>query len=250
MENKDFGHNFGFFTNDLKKPNILGFSSMYKDSHPLIPCEIHNDVSNYQSSYTSYDKCAPANTPFTVPSSVMRTSTVVIRPPPAINVDFGQSTVSHKPGQGNDCEGVHVVDFGHSNSSKRMGIRIESSCKINEDNSETNLINFSKVGDGLVKLTSVKELPSVLDSAGMFLPQLPDLIVSGGSGEACDDNATSDFVDTLNLGVDSPCWKGAPYSKISQFDVEAGNTKKVEKFWGISWIRSGSESKSPFNNWF
>ncbi|XP_051143054.1 uncharacterized protein LOC127259633 [Andrographis paniculata] len=245
LDDKHIGKEFCLFSDDAKKANIMKSDAMYQEPHPPHLLGEMDSIPNYKSSYTPFHKCIrPDDTAFTGPSVLRSSPTVVIRPPPATNVDVTQAPLSHKAHNINN-EGVQNVDCGRYNPSKKKDIGMESSFKIN-DNDPENLINFSKQGSGLFPSGSVKDMSS-LCSTGVFdhkintrcVPQLQPLTLSGGSALAWDNShvddsadAPSDFADTHNLGVDSPCWKGAPSSKISQFDVDFGTQKNVGKFFG------------------
>ncbi|PIM99559.1 hypothetical protein CDL12_27942 [Handroanthus impetiginosus] len=244
MEDKScLEHNLGLFPYD-SNTYLSASSSNYPESHPsIIPSEVHKNFSNYQDSYGPYEKCVrPADKPFTGHGSVIRSSpTVVIRPPPpATN---GQTIVSRKPARSGSLGAVRRTDFDHSSPSKQKDSGLKSSYEIKEDLSETNLFNFTKQGNGLVSLTPAKQLsnPQLFKDTsdrkvkGRFLPQLPDIKVSGGVATACDivqvvpTEGSSGFVDHQNLAVDSPCWKGATSPQFSAFDIEAGSSDHVKK---------------------
>ncbi|KAI3457925.1 hypothetical protein Pfo_014588 [Paulownia fortunei] len=248
MEDKScLEQNVGFFPYDSNKTHIPASSSTYAESYPsVLSCEMYKNFSNIQNSCSPFEKCVrPVDTPFTGPASVMRSSpAVVIRPPPVTNGNLGQSIVSRKPARSDNVGGGHSVDFDHSNPSKRKDSGLKPSSEIKEDSFETNLFNFSMLGNGFISSTSVKELQNPMLSRDpfdrkiktRFGSQLPDINVLGGFAMACDNvqvvNSTedsSDFIDHHNPAVDSPCWKGAPSSQISPFDVEAGNSNHVKK---------------------
>ncbi|KAK6155458.1 hypothetical protein DH2020_009706 [Rehmannia glutinosa] len=97
-------------------------------------------------------------------------------------------------------------------------------------------------GNRLTSSTSVKESP--LQSRETFDRKitatygihLPDINILGGFAMGCDNaqvvnstESSSDFIDHHSTTVDSPCWKGAPSSQFSSFDIEAGNVNNVKK---------------------
>lgn len=232
VEDKPLEQNLGLFTYDSCKTDVLKSNSTYSELHPsFMSCELHNNFLNYQSSCTPSDNCVKAvDTPFVGPPSALRSSpAVVIRPPPSINVGFGQGSLSHKQTHGNNSEGAHLVDFDQSNLSKQKDSGIEPSFRNKKDDIERNFISFPKQGDDLISPSSVKDLSSSMLYMGTSSHKVKARHASqplaadssgGGSGIACDNALTinstdisADYVDTHNQVVDSPCWKGAPILK-------------------------------------
>ncbi|KAK4431246.1 hypothetical protein Salat_0886700 [Sesamum alatum] len=237
--------NLGFFPYDSNTTHILASSSTYQESHPsVLSWEVQNNFSNYQNTYSPYEKCVgPAHTPFHGPSSVARPSpALVIRPPSATNGNLGQITASCKPARSDNVGGFHGLDFDQSNPPRRKDSGLKPSSEIKEDPVE-NLSNFSKQRNDLISSTSVKEHSSPLPSKdtsdykikARWGSQLPDINSSGGFPKVFDNQVvnsaedSSDLMDHHNPAEDSPCWKGAPSSEFSRFDVEAGNSKHVKK---------------------
>ncbi|KAG8381610.1 hypothetical protein BUALT_Bualt06G0139400 [Buddleja alternifolia] len=229
--------NLGFlsYESSKNKTHIPASNSTYPESNPLLKSfEMQDNFSNYRNAFDPYKKCVRTDSPFTGPISVIRSSpAVVIRPPPASNGNIGQSFVSRTPTRKED-------------SSKLKGSGLKLSSEISEDSYEENLYNFSKQGSDQIFMSSnsVKEPSTALHTKdaydcnikARFGSQLPDINVSGDFSMACDGvqfvNSTegsSDFIDHNNTAVDSPCWKGAPSSQFSSFDVEAYNSNHTKK---------------------
>ncbi|KAK6135165.1 hypothetical protein DH2020_031113 [Rehmannia glutinosa] len=223
MEDKScHEQNLGYFPYDSNKTHNLAFSTTYPESyHSDLSYDMHKNLTNTQNPCSPFEKCVkPVDTPFTGPVSAMRPlPTVVIRPPPATNGNFGQSTFSSKPAR-----------------------RSKPSSQSKEDSFETNLFNIPKEGNCLTSSTSVKESPlqswETFDRkiTAIYGIHLPDINSLGGFTMGCDNvqvvNSTescSDFIDHHSTSVDSPCWKGAPSSPFSSFDIEAGNVNNVKK---------------------
>ncbi|XP_011075880.1 uncharacterized protein LOC105160266 isoform X2 [Sesamum indicum] len=238
--------NLGFFPYDSNTSHILASSSTYPESHPsVLSWEVQKNFSNYQNSYSPYEKCVgPTHTPFHGTSSVTRPSpALVIRPPTATTSNLGQITASCRPARSDNVGGFHGLDSDQSNPSKWKDSGLKPSSEIKEDPVESNLSNFSKQRNDLISSTSVKEHSSPLHSKdtsdykikARWGSQLQDINACGGFPMVCDNqvvNSTedsSDLIDHHNPAEDSPCWKGAPSSDFSQFDVEAGNSKHVKK---------------------
>ncbi|KAL0317915.1 UNVERIFIED_CONTAM: hypothetical protein Sangu_2205800 [Sesamum angustifolium] len=236
----------GFFPYDSNTTHILASSSTYPESHPsVLSWEVQKNFSNYQNSYSPYEKCVgPTHTPSRGPSSVTRPSpALVIRPPSATNGNLGQVTASCKPARSDNVGGFHGLDFDQSNPSKWKGSGLKPSSEIKEVPVEANLSNVSKQQNDLISSTSVEEHSSPLHSEdtsdykikARWGSQIPDINAYGGFPMVCDNqvvNSTedsSDLIDHHNPAEDSPCWKGAPSSDFSQFDVEAGNSKNAKK---------------------
>ncbi|KAL0299765.1 UNVERIFIED_CONTAM: hypothetical protein Sradi_6636300 [Sesamum radiatum] len=236
----------GFFPYDSNTTHILASSSTYPESHPsVLSWEVQKNFSNYQNSYSPYEKCVgPTHTPSRGPSSVTRPSpALVIRPPSATNGNLGQITASCKPARSDNVGGFHGLDFDQSNPSKWKGSGLKPSSEIKEVPVEANLSNVSKQQNDLISSTSVEEHSSPLHSEdtsdykikARWGSQIPDINAYGGFPMVCDNqvvNSTedsSDLIDHHNPAEDSPCWKGAPSSDFSQFDVEAGNSKNAKK---------------------
>ncbi|KAK6155473.1 hypothetical protein DH2020_009721 [Rehmannia glutinosa] len=223
MEDKScHEQNLGYFPYDSNKTHNLAFSTTYPESyHSDLSYDMHKNLTNTQNPCSPFEKCVkPVDTPFTGPVSAMRPSpTVVIRPPPATNGDFGQSTFSRKPARSP-----------------------KPSSQIKEDSFETNLFNIPREGNRLTSSTSVKESPlqsrETFDRkiTAIYGIHLPDINILGGFAMGCDNaqvvnstESSSDFIDHHSTTVDSPCWKGAPSSQFSSFDIEAGNVNNVKK---------------------
>ncbi|KAL8538219.1 hypothetical protein ACS0TY_000261 [Phlomoides rotata] len=220
-------------------------SSLYPEFYPpVVSCEMQKNFPNYVSSCSPYEKCfRSVDTPFPGRASVVRASpSVVIRPPPATNGKLRQSVTSRKPASSENVGGIHGVNFGYNNPSKLKDIGFQSSSKIRADSFDASLFNFSKQGNGLVSSTSVKELSSPLHSKetsdrkvkARFGSQLPDINVTRSFAMTSDvpvvdsSEDSSDFIDHHSTAVDSPCWKGAPSSQFSTFDVGAGNSSHAK----------------------
>lgn len=214
---------------------VIPSSSPYPEFYPpVVSSEIPKSFPNYVNSSSPYEKCfRPVDTPFPGRASVVRASpSVVIRPPPATNGNSRQSVASRKPASSENVG----LNFGYNNPSKLKDFGFQSSSKIRVEPFDANLFNFSKQGNGLISSTSVKELSSPLHTSdrkvkARFGSQLPDINVSRSSAMASDvpvvdsSEDSSDYIDHHSTAVDSPCWKGAPSSQFSTFDVEAGNSK-------------------------
>ncbi|KAH6811606.1 hypothetical protein C2S51_025368 [Perilla frutescens var. frutescens] len=240
MEDKScLEQQLGFFQYDSSKSLLTSSSSSYPESYPSVTsCAMEKSFPNYQNSCSPYEKCVrPVDTPFPGRVSVIRSSpTVVIRPPPATN-HLGQGT-TRKPAGSENAAGIHIVDSDYTSASKPKDSGLKPNSKPKDDSFETSLFKFSKQGNSPVSSTSVKELSSPLHSKDTSYckfkatlgSQIPDVNASSGFPMA-DDNIkvvnfteeSSELIDHHNTAEDSPCWKGAPSSQFSMFDIEAGN---------------------------
>lgn len=242
MEDKScLEQQLGFFHYDSSKTLLTASSSPYPESYPsVISCAMQKDFPNYQNSHDPYEKCVrPVDTPFPGRVSVTRSSpTVVIRPPPATNWNLGQGTASRKPA------GNHIVNSDYANPSKPKDSGLKPNSKPKDDSFETSLFKFSKQENAPpISSISVKELSSPLHSKDTsdckikptLGSQIPDVNVLSAFTLTGDNiqvvNSTvesSEFIDHHNTAVDSPCWRGAPSSQFSMFDIEAGNSNHVK----------------------
>lgn len=241
MEDKScLEQQLGFFQYDSSKTLLTASNSPYPESYPsVVSCAMQKDFPNYQNSHSSYEKCVrPVDTPFPGRVSVTRSSpTVVIRPPPATNWNLGQGTASRKPA------GLHIMNSDYTNPSKSNDSGLKPNSKPKDNSSETSLFKFSKQGNAPDSSISVKELSSQLHSKdtsdckfkATLGSQMPDVNVSSGfnstGGNIQVVNSTvesSELIDHHNTAVDSPCWRGAPSSQFSMFDIEAGNSSHVK----------------------
>ncbi|EYU45327.1 hypothetical protein MIMGU_mgv1a001518mg [Erythranthe guttata] len=232
-----------FYPYEANKVHIQASSSTYPESYsPVLSCEMHSNYSNYQISHSPFETCV--DTPLPGPVSVIRSSpAVVIRPPPVTNGNLGKSVVSRKlDGRSVNLGGIQSLDLNNSNPSKRKDFGLRPSSETQEESFEANLFDFPKKGNDISPSSSVRELSSPLHSR--FVSQLPDRDLLGGFAVASDNfqvidstEDSSDFVDHHNPAEDSPCWRGAPSSQFSQFDIETGNSnhvrKKLDEFYGF-----------------
>ncbi|KAL9163001.1 hypothetical protein ABFS82_06G014100 [Erythranthe guttata] len=242
-----------FYPYEANKVHIQASSSTYPESYsPVLSCEMHSNYSNYQISHSPFETCV--DTPLPGPVSVIRSSpAVVIRPPPVTNGNLGKSVVSRKlDGRSVNLGGIQSLDLNNSNPSKRKDFGLRPSSETQEESFEANLFDFPKKGNDISPSSSVRELSSPLhcrdtydrNFKARFVSQLPDRDLLGGFAVASDNfqvidstEDSSDFVDHHNPAEDSPCWRGAPSSQFSQFDIETGNSnhvrKKLDEFYGF-----------------
>ncbi|KAL7106787.1 hypothetical protein ACP275_06G014500 [Erythranthe tilingii] len=242
-----------FYPYDSNKVHIQASSSTYPESYsPVLSCEMHSNYSNYQNSPSPFETFV--DTPLPGPVSVIRSSpAVVIRPPPVTNGNLGKSVVSRKlDGRSVNLGGMQSVDLNKSNPLKRNDYGLKPSSETQEESFEPNLFDFPEQGNDIIPSSSVRELSSPLhcrdtydrNFKARFVSQLPDRDLLGGFAVASDNfqvidstEDSSDFVDHHNPAVDSPCWRGAPSSQFSQFDIETGNSnhvrKKLDEYYGF-----------------
>lgn len=224
LEDKSFleqNVSFSAYNSDrLVTPSSSPYPEFYP---PLMASELPKNFPNYE-------KCVgPVDNPFPGRASVVRASpSVVIRPPPASNGNLRQSVASRKSAGSEKVGGVHSVNFGYNNPSKIKDFSFQSSSKIRVEPFDANLLNLSKQGNGLISSTLVNELSKDTSDRKVkarFGYQLPDINVSRNFSISSDVPVIESSEDSSDFVVDSPCWKGAPSSQFSTFDVEAGNSK-------------------------
>ncbi|XP_057800763.1 uncharacterized protein LOC131016161 isoform X2 [Salvia miltiorrhiza] len=246
MEDKScLEQQFGFFHYDSSKTLLTASSPPYPESYPpLVSCATEKNFPNYKNSCSPYKKCIrPVDTPYQGRVSVGRSSpTVVIRPPPASSWNLGQGNASRKSAGSENAAGVHIVDSDYTYPSKPKDSGLKANSKPKEGSFETSPFKFFKQGNAPVSSASVKELRPLNTndtSDSKVKPtlgsQMPDVNVSSSFLMTGDNiqmvNSTeesSDFIDNHSTAVDSPCWKGAPSSPFSVFDIESGNCDRVK----------------------
>lgn len=228
MEDKScLDQQLGFFHYDSSNTHLTAPNSPYPEPYgpypPVISSAMEKNFSKYQNSCSPYEKSIrPIETPSLGRASVIRSSpTVVIRPPPASSWNSGQSNAS---------------DYANLTRPKDSGSR--ANFKARDESFESCPFGFSKQGHAPVSSTSTKELPrpvhykdtSDCKAKTTIGSRVPD-VNNGSSGFPVTDDGTqvvnsteesSDFMDQHST-VDSPCWKGAPSSQFSMFDIESGN---------------------------
>ncbi|XP_042015668.1 uncharacterized protein LOC121763674 [Salvia splendens] len=232
-----------FFHYDSSKTLHTASSPPYPEPYPpLESCTTEKIFPNYKNSCIPYEKCGrPVDAPNQGRVSVGRSSpTVVIRPPPASSL--GQGT-SRKPAGSENAAGVQSADSDYSNPLKPKDSGLKPICKPKDGFFETSAFKFFKQENSPVSSASMKELSRPLNAKdtsdskvkATLGPQISDVNVSSGFPKTGDNiqvvNSTeesSDYIDHHSTAVDSPCWKGAPSSPFSVFDIESGNCDNVK----------------------
>ncbi|KAG6438351.1 hypothetical protein SASPL_103291 [Salvia splendens] len=226
MEDKSrLEQQFGFFHYDSCKTLVTSGPPYPEPYPPLASCATEKNFPDYKNPSSQYEKCIrPVDAPYHGRVSVGRSSpTVVIRPPPASRLDLGQGNASRKSDGSDNAAGVHIVNSDHSNPSKP----------------ETSPSKFFKQGNAssasVTELSRPLNTKDTIDSEVILGSQLAHVNVSSGFSKTGDDiqavdstEESSDFMDHHSTAVDSPCWKGAPSSPFSVFDIESGNCDRVK----------------------
>ncbi|XP_073016399.1 uncharacterized protein [Primulina eburnea] len=222
-----------------KKPSSLVSGLTRPESRPRsLSHEMRQNFYNYKNSCSPYDKrVRPDDAAFTNSVSVKRSSpTVVIMPPPAIPDMLGRYDDSRKAAENDNVAGDCNVHFERSNPSNNKDPGPKPSSEIKEGPLDP---KFSKQHKdrGFLSSSVVNELSSSLHINDTFVGNIKERFDSQISDsnfslvlDVVDEcvqvvdsvEDSSDFIDHHNLAVDSPCWKGAPSSQFSEFDVEAG----------------------------
>ncbi|XP_047955798.1 uncharacterized protein LOC125201642 isoform X2 [Salvia hispanica] len=216
-------------TGYMEEKSCLEFFHYPEPYPPLESCATEKIFPNYKNSCSPYEKCGkPIDTSYQAYVSVGRSSpTVVIRPPPASS--FGQGNASRKPAGSENAAGIHTVDSDYSNPSKPTDSGLKPICKPKDGFFESSPFKFFKQGNSPDSSSSDFKVKATLG------PQISDVNVSSGFPKTGDNiqvvNSTeepSDSIDHHSTAVDSPCWKGAPSSPFSVFDIESGNCDNVK----------------------
>ncbi|KAL1539806.1 hypothetical protein AAHA92_24243 [Salvia divinorum] len=233
-----------FFHYDSSKTLHSASSLPYPEPYPpLESCTTEKIFPNYKNSCSPYEKCdRPIDAPYQGRVSVGRSSpTVVIRPPPSSSL--GQGNASRKPAVSENAAGVHTVDSDYSNPSKPKDSGLKPICKPKDGFFDTSPFKFFKQGNSPISSASVKEHSRPLNTKdtsdskvkATLGPQISDVNVSSGFLKTGDNiqvvsstEESSDYIDHHSTAVDSPCWKGAPSSAFSVFDIESGNCDHVK----------------------
>ncbi|XP_042012020.1 uncharacterized protein LOC121760409 [Salvia splendens] len=233
-----------FFHYDSSKTLYTASSPPYPEPYPPLESYATEKIfPNYKNSCSPYEKCGkPIDTSYQGRVSVGRSlPTVVIRPPPASSL--GQGNASRKPAGSENAAGIHTVDSDYSNPSKPKDSGLKPICKPKGGFFESSPFKFFKQGNSPVSSSSMKELSRTLNTKdtsdskvkATLGPQISDVNVSSGIPKTGDNiqvvNSTeepSDYIDHHSTAVDSPCWKGAPSSPFSVFDIESGNCDNVK----------------------
>ncbi|KAL1547298.1 hypothetical protein AAHA92_23793 [Salvia divinorum] len=243
MEDKScLEQQFGFFHYDSCKTLVTTSGPPYPEPYPpLASCATEKNLPNYKNLSSPYENCVRhVDAPYHGRVSVGRSSpTVVIRPPPASRLDSGQGNASRKPAGSENAAGVNIMDSDYSNPSKPDDSGLKPLFKSKDVPFETSPFKFFKQGN--VSSANVKVLSrpptteDTSDSEAMLGSQLSHVNVSSGFSKTGDDiqavdstEEPSDFMDHHSTAVDSPCWKGAPSSPFSVFDIESGNCDLVK----------------------
>ncbi|KAL3524480.1 hypothetical protein ACH5RR_017314 [Cinchona calisaya] len=235
----------------------LGSSFPLPASH-LPGSSLHSpqNFMNYQKSQSPYDKCI-SSVDSSVSGSISVTKSspaVVIRPPPSGSAFVPLKAASGKTINAANISAVHPSEgLGKNNPFKGKEPQILLGCEVEEGSLFTSQLNYQKEGNGLlfsVSSSAMEELsskPQARDGVDNVLKvtsglQVPNINVSVGSSLSGDsfqafkssDNVP-DCLDHHSFAVDSPCWKGAPASQFSPFDVAETEpahhfVKKIDKF--------------------
>ncbi|KZV45257.1 hypothetical protein F511_10034 [Dorcoceras hygrometricum] len=235
LEDRFLEQNADLLPYNCSKPCIAVSGSIFSESYSLGPSyEMHQNVSDFQ------NLCSP-NGNYVLPfdpscpssASVMRPSPEVVnRLPPSVNDFSGNDVSSYRT---THTDNVAVAEFEQPGPSKRNDSFPIPSYYVKE--------NFLLPAPG-------KELTSPVQSMNNFSrefkarvgSQLPDINVSSGFSKSFDSNqvvysaaGSSYFVDHCNHSVDSPCWKGAPSSLFSAFDIGPRDSlnKNLDQYYGI-----------------
>ncbi|XP_073136727.1 uncharacterized protein [Henckelia pumila] len=223
-----------------QNPSFAVSVSTYPESHPLSRShEMHKNFHNYKNSCSRHDKrVRPDDSAFTSSISARRSSPVVIMPPPAIPDILGQRVDSRKPADNGNIAGVCNVHFDLSNPSGNKDPGPKPSSEIKECSLDPKFSNQCN-DKGFLSSSAPNEFSTSLQINDTFEGNIEERFGSHildpnfSLGLAIADNSaqvvnsvenSSDFIDHYNLVVDSPCWKGAPSSQFSAFDVEAGSS--------------------------
>ncbi|XP_042047090.1 uncharacterized protein LOC121792988 isoform X3 [Salvia splendens] len=204
MEDKSrLEQQFGFFhydydyDYDLFKTLVRTPGPPYPELYPpLASCATEKNFPDYKNPSSPYEKCIrPVDAAYHGRVSVGRSSpTVVIRPPPASRLDLGQETSPSKFFKQGNVSSASVKELSRPLNTKDT---TDSEVMLGSQLAHVNVSSgFSKTGDGIQAVDSTEE--------------------------------SSDFMDHNSTAVDSPCWKGAPSSPFSVFDIESGNCDRVE----------------------
>ncbi|XP_047981391.1 uncharacterized protein LOC125222683 isoform X2 [Salvia hispanica] len=192
MEDKSrLEQQFGFFHYDSCKTLVTSGPPYLEPYPPLASCATEKNFPDYKNPSSPYEKCIrPVDAPCHGRVSVGRSSpTVVIRPPPASKLDLGQETSPSKFFKQGNASSVSVKELSRPLNTKDT---TDSEVMLGSQLAHVNVSSgFSKTGDDIQAVDSTEE--------------------------------SSDFMDHHSTAVDSPCWKGAPSSPFSVFDIESGN---------------------------
>ncbi|CAK7324289.1 unnamed protein product [Dovyalis caffra] len=239
-----------FMQTDYSTPPSLVFPSVAPQAYPQVPSSsVVNSPNNQMPHVASYGKSSRKRdaSPNDRMPMMKPSPAVVIRPP-------GQDTFSLK--NMNTGSGVDEKDFAGNDPSfvQEPNPFISSGGKVCYDSSQINF-HLKRNDDCFAEISSKsnEELPSNKNISVDFLDQLfrgkmdskvPhrnldffNLAMDGHDAVGSVEN-TSESLDHYNPALDSPCWKGAPLSHLSAFEVSEvltpQNPKKVEACNGVN----------------
>nr|XP_034907958.1 uncharacterized protein LOC118043950 isoform X2 [Populus alba] len=226
-------------------PSPLVFPSVAPQAYPQVPSSnVVNSAINQMPEVISYGKSSRKR------DASPNDSMLVMKPSPAVVVRFpGQDTYSFK----NMNTGCNGDEKGNNSSSvQEPNPFISSEGKVFYDSSQINF-HLKQNDDYLAEISSKNnEMPSNKNISVDFFDQLFkekmdnkvhrnldffNLAMDGHEAIGSVEN-TSESLDHYNPAVDSPCWKGAPVSHLSAFEisevVDPLILKKVEAGNGLS----------------
>jgi hypothetical protein len=247
MDYKAFlGEKPKFMPAGYSTPSPLVFPSVAPQAYPQVPSSnVVNSPINQMPDVISYGKSSRKR------DASPNDSMPVTKPSPAVVVRSpGQDTYSFK-NMNTGCDGDEKGN--NSSSVQEPNPFISSEGKVFYDSSQINF-HLKQNDDYLAEISSKNnELPSNKNISVDFFDQLFkakmdnkvlrrnldffNLAMDGHEAIGSVEN-TSESLDHYNPAVDSPCWKGAPVSHLSAFEisevVDPLIPKKVEACNGLS----------------